>query len=76
MHLVIKMEFVPLLTTEYKYAFCNATRSLPTDIQKIIWEDVLRGTQPICPDAPRKRRSPLVERLRRRGRKLAKELVY
>ena len=70
-----KMDFIPLVTNEYKYVFCSATRSLPADIQQIIWNDVLDRTEPVCPGAPRKRNSTL-ERLRCRGRKLTKKLVY
>ena len=73
--LVTKMDFVPLVTNEYKYAFCSATRGLPADIQQVIWNDVLGRAEPVCPGAPRKR-NPTLERLRRRGRGLAKKLVY
>ena len=74
LHIGHKMDFIPLVTNEYKYAFCCATRSLPTDIQQIIWNDVLDRAKPVCPDAPRKR-NPTLERLRLRSRGLAKKLV-
>jgi len=62
------MDFIPVLTDEYRLAFCAATDSLNNDIKQVIWKDVLDIT-PTCPGAPMKRRSPTVERLAALGSK-------
>lgn len=69
------MNFVPLVTTDYKYAFCQATNQLPRDLQQHIWNIVQGCGDPVCPCAPTKRKpNPITERLRRRGRNIPKEL--
>ena len=76
-HTTKQMDFIPLVSQEYKYAFCHATNGLPNDIQRHIWDISRSYKSPVCPGAPTKRKlSPLAQRLRRRGRKLAKELFH
>ena len=52
------MDFVPLLTIDYKMAFCLATNALPTDIQRKIYNECL-GIPPVIPTAPIKRSTTL-----------------
>ena len=42
-----------LHTYEYKLAFVQATRDLPEDVQRIIFEKA-NEKELVCPDAPRK----------------------
>lgn len=46
-------DFIPLVTDDFKLAFCQATRSLCTDVQRLIWNKTLI-TEPQCPPPPRK----------------------
>ena len=46
-------DYIPLVTTGYKLAFCQATNTLCTDVQRIIWRQV-NAVEPKCPPAPRK----------------------
>ena len=48
------MDYVPLITYDYKLAFCQATSPLCEDVQELIWQKVLVDT-PTCPPAPIKR---------------------
>lgn len=46
---------IPVVTDEYRIAFCQATAPLCSDVQRIIWEEVLYCTEPIeAPPAPKK----------------------
>jgi hypothetical protein len=47
------IDYIPLLTDDYKLAFCQATNGLCTDVQRLIWEEVI-VTEPVCPPAPKK----------------------
>lgn len=46
-------DYIPLVTDEYKLAFCQVTNTLCTDVQRIIWSYVL-DVEPTCPPVPRK----------------------
>jgi hypothetical protein len=46
-------DFIPLITFDYKLAFCQATNNLPTDVQRIIWNKTLDVEPPsVPPPAP------------------------
>jgi hypothetical protein len=45
--------YIPLLTDDYKLAFCQTTNDLCPDVQRLIWTLVL-DVEPTCPPAPRK----------------------
>ena len=45
--------YIPLITYDYKLAFCQATNDLCPDVQRLIWTQVL-DVEPTCPQAPRK----------------------
>ena len=42
-------DFIPLITIDYKLAFCQATNELPRDIQQIIWTKTLENSAPHTP---------------------------
>lgn len=48
------MDYIPLVTYDYKLAFCQATSPLCEDVQRLIWQKV-NVTAPVCPQAPIKR---------------------
>jgi len=54
-------DFIPLVTYDYKLAFCRATNILPKDVQQIIWQKALE-ISPIPPPTPTKP-SPRLTRL-------------
>ena len=58
-------DFIPLVTFDYKLAFCQATNSLPVDVQRIIWNKTLDikppSTPPSAPIKPSRRLSRLME---------------
>ena len=35
------MDFIPLVTDEFRIAFCQATETLCQDVKRIIWEKVI-----------------------------------
>lgn len=35
------MDYIPLVTDEFRFAFCKATEELCPDVQRIIWKKVL-----------------------------------
>jgi hypothetical protein len=43
-----------LTTNEFSLAFCQVTKDLSIDVQKLIWEMSL--PEPVCPGAPKKPR--------------------
>jgi hypothetical protein len=61
----LKMDYVPLITNEYKLAFVQATGTLPGDVQQIIWAKLLENTEPVMPSTPKKpiKPSPRLARL-------------
>jgi len=66
------MDFIPLHTQEYKYAFCKALDNhggLPHDIKQMVWGIVNQSQEPVCPAAPKKLR-PTAARLLRRGKRI------
>ena len=51
----MKTFFIPVVTDDLRIAFCQATAPLCSDVQRIIWEEVLYCTEPIePPPAPKK----------------------
>ena len=42
-------DYIPLVTYDYKLAFCQATTHLPEDTQRIIWNKVLNVCAPSTP---------------------------
>lgn len=57
-------DFIPLMTDDFKLAFCQSTNYLCNDVQMIIWKHVLI-TEPKCPDAPKKQ-SPGIKNILRK----------
>jgi len=49
--------FIPLITDDYKLAFCQVTRSLPELCQAHIWSALMRDDVSIPPPAPQKKMS-------------------
>ena len=48
-------DYIPLVTYDYKLAFCQATNRLPEDTQRIIWNKVLDVAAPTTsPPTPMK----------------------
>ena len=57
-------DYIPLTTDDFKIAFCQATRSLCTDIQMRLWDEVVKYREPpTCPGAPQKQREDRRKRL-------------
>jgi hypothetical protein len=51
----MKEFIIPLRTDELSIAFCQVTAPLCSDVQRLIWKEVLYCTQPIeAPPAPQK----------------------
>ena len=49
------MDFIPLVTDDFRIAFCQALEPLCQDIQRVIWEKVLYDTIKLePPPAPQK----------------------
>ena len=48
------MDYIPLVTYDYKIAFFQATFPLCEDVKRLIWKKTLVDT-PTCPNAPIKR---------------------
>ena len=42
-------DYIPLVTYDYKLAFCQVTNQLPEDIQRNIWNKVLYVSAPATP---------------------------
>jgi len=55
-------DYIPLVTYDLKLAFCQATNQLCTDVQRIIWKQVIT-TEPECPSAPKKILRPATKHL-------------
>jgi len=49
--------FIPLITDDYKLAFCQVTQSLPELCQTLIWSSLVRDDVSIPPPAPQKKMS-------------------
>lgn len=48
-------DYIPLVTNDFKIAFCQSVNNLPSDVQQIIWKKVLETNAPTTPPpAPRK----------------------
>ena len=49
------MDYIPLVTDDFRIAFCQALEPLCQDIQRVIWEKVLYDTIKLePPPAPQK----------------------
>lgn len=44
-------DYIPLVTHDYKVAFCQITGVLPQELQQIIWHKALE-IKPVAPPAP------------------------
>lgn len=44
--------YIPMITYDYKLAFCQVTKDLPTLCQERIWDILIK---PVCPPAPVKK---------------------
>lgn len=60
-----------MFTDDYKLAFCQATNSLPTDVQKIIWEENKKID--FCPPTPQ---APMKKRVRVASKTLKMSLAF
>jgi hypothetical protein len=49
------MDYIPLVTHDYKLSFVRATNELPEELQRIIWEKIIENTEPVAPAAPKKK---------------------
>ncbi len=47
--------FIPLITDDYRLAFCQVTRQLPELCQAHIWSAVIRDDNTFPPNAPKKK---------------------
>ena len=62
--LVLTMtNYIPLVTYEYKLAFCQATNRLPEDTQRLIWNKVLDVSAPTTPPLAPMKSSKNMKRL-------------
>jgi hypothetical protein len=69
-------DYIPLVTHDYKVAFCQATDSLPNDVKQIIWKNLLEiNTDPKPPGAPIKP-SMRLDRLMAKWKKNRKHLNF
>lgn len=49
------MDYIPLVTDDFRIAFCAATQTLCSDVQRIIWEKLLyEDIELTPPPAPKK----------------------
>jgi hypothetical protein len=49
------MDYIPLVTDDFRIAFCQATETLCSDVQRIIWENLLyKDIELEPPPAPKK----------------------
>ena len=56
--------FIPLITEDYKLAFCQVTRSLPELCQTHIWSALIRDDVSLPPPAPKKKKYELSDRMK------------
>jgi len=56
-------DYIPLVTDDYRIAFCQATACLPNDIQRIIWVKTLELSRPENPPPAPLQPSPRLARL-------------
>lgn len=59
-------DYIPLVTADYKLSFCQATNTLCTDVQMLIWQHVL-DVEPRCPPTPRKPGAALKHLLKKKS---------
>lgn len=49
------LDYIPLVTDDFRIAFCQATEPLCTDVQRIIWKKLLYDNIELSPpSAPKK----------------------
>jgi hypothetical protein len=56
--------FIPLITDDYKLAFCQVTRSLPELCQTLIWSSLVLDDVSIPPPAPQKKKYKMSDRMK------------
>ena len=58
------MDYIPLVTDDFRIAFCSATSPLCSDIKHIIWKKLLyEDIEYVIPPAPQKwKKSPIYSR--------------
>ena len=56
-------DYIPLVTYDYKLAFCQSTNTLPTDVQQIIWKNVLDVPPPQDPPKAPIKTSPRLKKM-------------
>lgn len=56
--------FIPLITYDYKLAFCQVTRELPELCQTHIWSALMRDDVSLPPTAPKKKKYELSDRMK------------
>ena len=59
-------DYIPLVTYDYKLAFCQSTNTLPTDVQQIIWKNVLDVPPPSTPPKAPIKPSPRLKNIMQR----------
>jgi len=65
------MDFIPLVTDEYRFAFCAATSPFPNDVKHIIYKKALCiGGENIQPPSAPKKITPLARVMKVKGWKL------
>jgi hypothetical protein len=70
--------FIPLITEDYKLAFCQVTRELPELCQTHIWSALMRDDISFPPPAPKKKKYELSPRMKSHMARWAarKQLTY
>jgi hypothetical protein len=60
-------DYIALHTYEYKLAFCQATNTLPNDVQILVWDKLNRyeSRDSVCPGAPTKRKHNMAHKSER-----------
>lgn len=56
--------FIPLITEDYKLAFCQVTRNLPELCQTHIWSALMRDDVSLPPPAPKKKKYEMSVRMK------------
>ena len=60
------VDYIPLVTYDYKLAFCQSTNILPNDVQQIIWKNVLDVSPPSTPPKAPIKPSPRLKNMMQR----------
>lgn len=56
----MKEFYIPVTTDDFRIAFCQVTKPLCTDVQQIIWKEVLYCTEPIEPPPTPVKKCPII----------------